>query len=63
MKKGIWIYLNTTKSLVNVFLHKALEDGHRLFTQPDRIEHIVVKNRFEQIILVVGLKMSILYFF
>ena len=52
----IHFYLNTTKSLGNVFLHKALENGDSLLTQPDRIQHIVVKNRFEQVILVVGLK-------
>ena len=50
------IYLNTTKSLVYVLLHKALEYGYSLLAEPDGIQHVVVKDRFEQIILVVGLE-------
>ena len=50
------IYLYTTKSLVYVLLHKALEYGYSLLAEPDGIQHVVVKDRFEQIILVVGLE-------
>ena len=31
------IYLDTTKPLIDVFLHKPLKDGYSLLAQPDWI--------------------------
>ena len=44
------------QSLVGILGHEALEDGDGVLAQPDRIEHLVVQDGLEEVVLVVGLE-------
>ena len=47
---------DTAEPLADFLLHETFEDGDGLLAQPDRVEHVVVEDRLEEIVLVVRLE-------
>ena len=47
---------DTAEPLADFLLHETFEDGDRLLAQPHRVEHVVVEDRLEEIVLVVRLE-------
>ena len=56
ISKYLELYLDTTEPLVDILLHEPFEDGDSFLAQPDRVEHVVVEDRLEEIVLVVRLE-------
>jgi len=50
------VCLDTSESLGGVLGHESLENTHGLPGEPDGVEHVVVQNGLEQVLLVVRLE-------